>query len=93
MTQPQTYHTRALHAKQKRAQQAKQRRCQQERERLQREQARAQRALQAMEQALGDLGFSTLAEELQWRLHAQQKLLGTIVGLMFPPAVWLPQLP
>ena len=92
MTQPQAYHTRAYRAKQKRAQQAKQRRRQQERERLPREQARAQRALQALEQALVDVGLpTTLAEDLQWRRHAQQKLLGNIVGLMCPPGVWLPQ--
>jgi hypothetical protein len=88
MTQPQAYHKRAQCAKQRRMQHAMQRRCQKQRERLQREQARAQRALQALEQALVDLGLpTTIAEDMQWRLHAQQCLLGKIVGLMFPPAV------
>jgi len=45
MTQPQAYQKRLQRAKQQRAQQAKQRCLQQARERLQREQARAQRAL------------------------------------------------
>jgi hypothetical protein len=35
----------------------------------------------------------TVAEAVQWRLQAQQKLLGNIVGMMFPPGVWLPPLP
>lgn len=94
MTQPGAYHKRLQHARQKRAQQAKQRRLRRERERLQREQDRAQRALQALEQAVQELGLpEAVAEDLQWRLQAQQKLLGKIVGMMFPPAVWLPQLP
>jgi hypothetical protein len=94
MTRTQAYHTRAQRAKQQRAQQAKQRCLQKARQRLQREQARAQHHLQALEQAVQELGLpETVAEEVQWRLQAQQQLLGKIVGLMFPPAVWLPQLP
>ena len=94
MTQPQAYQKRLQHARQKRAQQAKQRRLQQQRERLHREQARAQCHLEALEQALQDLGLSaTVVEEVEWRLQAQQKLLGKIFGMMFPPGVWLPQLP
>jgi hypothetical protein len=90
MTQPQAYHKRLQHARQKRAQQAKQRRLHQQRERLQREQARAQHDLQALEQALRDLGLpETVAEEVQWRLQAQQKLVGKLFGMMFPPCVWL----
>jgi hypothetical protein len=86
MTQSRRYH--------KRVQKARQRRLQKERERLQREQVRAQRALQAVEQAIQELGLpETVADEVQWRLQAQQKLLGKIVGMMFPPCVWLPQLP
>jgi hypothetical protein len=86
MTQSQAYHKRAQCAEQRRVRHARQRRCQKQRERLQREQARAQRALQALEQALVDLGLpTTIAEDMQWRLHAQQCLLGKIVGLMFPP--------
>jgi hypothetical protein len=85
MTQPNPYHSRQQKAKQRR---------QKERERLQREQARAQRALQALEQAVQELGLSeTGAGEVQWRLPAQQKLLGKIFGMMLPPAVWLPQRP
>jgi hypothetical protein len=30
---------------------------------------------------------------VQWRLQAQQKLLGKLFGMMFPPHVWLPELP
>jgi 3-hydroxyacyl-CoA dehydrogenase len=94
MTQPQAYQKRLQHAREKRAQQAKQRRRQQQRERLQSEQARAQRHLQALEQALQDLGLSeTVVEAVEWRLQAQQKLLGKMFAMMFPPGVWLPQLP
>ena len=35
----------------------------------------------------------TVTEEVQWQLQAQQKLLGKIFGMMFPPGVWVPQLP
>jgi transcription initiation factor TFIIIB Brf1 subunit/transcription initiation factor TFIIB len=94
MTQPGAYHKRLQLARQKRAQQAKHRRRQRERERLQREQARAQRHLQALEQAVQELDLpETVAEEVQWRLRAQQKLLGKIVAMMFPPCLWLPELP
>jgi transcription initiation factor TFIIIB Brf1 subunit/transcription initiation factor TFIIB len=94
MTQPGAYHKRLQRARQQRAHQAKQRRRERERERLQREQARAQQALRALEQAVQELGLpETVAEEVQWRLQAQQKLLGKIVGMLFPPCLWLPQLP
>jgi hypothetical protein len=64
---------------------AKQRRLRKYRERLQHEQQRAQRFLQALEQALRDVGLSeTLVAEVEWRLQAQVKLLGNIFGLMFP---------
>jgi hypothetical protein len=94
MTQRRAYHKRLQCAKQKRAQHAKQRRLQQERERLRREQARAQRTLQALEEAIADLALpETVAAEVEWRLKAQGKLLSKIVGMMFPPGVWLSQLP
>jgi hypothetical protein len=70
---------------QRREYDAKQRRSQKYRERLQREQARAQRSLEALEQALIDLGLpETVAAEVQWRLKTVRKLLGKIFGLMFP---------
>jgi hypothetical protein len=85
MTHPQDDHTRLDHARQKRQQHAKQRRLQKEREHLQREQACAQRRLQALEQAMEELGLpDTIVEEVQWKLKAQAKLLGKIFGLMFP---------
>ena len=93
MTQCRAYHKHIQRARQKRAQQAKQHRLQQARERLQREQARAQRHLQALEQALQELGLpETVAEEVQWRLRAQQKPLGKVFAMMFPPGVWLSEL-
>ena len=70
---------------QRREYNAKQRRLRKYRERLQQEQTRAQRFLQGLEQALGDLGLpATLAAEVEWRLKAQAKLLSKIFGLMFP---------
>ena len=70
---------------QRRADDAKQRRSQKYRERLQREQACAQHSLEALEQALVDLGLpATVAAEVQWRLKRAGKLLGKIFGLMFP---------
>ena len=70
---------------QRREYHAKHRRLQKYRHRLQLEQARAQRHLQALEQALVDVGVAeTVAEEVQWRLKAVRKLLGKIFGLMFP---------
>ncbi len=90
MTQTPAYHTRA---QQQRAQQAKQPQLQKACQRLQREQTRAQRRWQALEQAVQELGLpETVAEDVQWRLGAQQKLLGKIGGLRFPPRLWLPQL-
>jgi hypothetical protein len=85
MTQASAYHAGLQQARQKRQQRAKQRRLQKTREHLQREQARAQRHLWALEQALGDVGLpETLAAELEWRLKTLGKLLGTVFGLMFP---------
>jgi len=82
------YHKRLQEARQKRAHQAKQRRVPREREPLQREQARAPRHLQALEQALEELGLpAAIVEELQWKLKAHAKLLGKIFGLMCPTRV------
>jgi len=78
MTHPRRYHQRQQKARQQRLAKA--------RERLQREQARAQRHLQALEQAVPELGLpASVAEDIQWRLQAQAKLLGKLFGLMFPP--------
>lgn len=70
---------------QRREDNAQQRRLQKYRERLQHAQQRAQRFLQALEQALVDVGLSeTLAAEVEWRLQGQVKRLGKIFGMMFP---------
>ena len=54
-------------------------------ERLQRDQAPAQRAIEALEQALHDLSLpDTLVAEIEDRRRRQQKLLGKIVGCLFP---------
>ena len=85
MTHERAYHRRLQHARPQRQHHAKQRRLLQARERLQREQARAQRYLQALEQALVDWGLpETLAPEVEWRLQRVGKLLGNIFGVMFP---------
>jgi len=65
---------------------ARQRRRHTAYERLQQDQQRAQRAIEALEQALHALGLpDNLVQELEGRLRRQQKLLGKIFGLMFPP--------
>jgi hypothetical protein len=70
---------------QRRESHAKQRHLRKYHDRLQREQARAQRHLHALEQALVDVGVAkTVVAEVQWRLKAVRKLLGKIFGLMFP---------
>jgi hypothetical protein len=54
-------------------------------ERHERQQRQAQRDIEALHQALHDLGLpADLATEIEGRLHAQKKLLGKIFGLMFP---------
>lgn len=54
-------------------------------ERFERDRRQAQRAAEALHQALEDLGLPTdLVAELEGRLRSQQQLLGNIVGLMFP---------
>jgi hypothetical protein len=54
-------------------------------ERHERQQRQAQRDIEALHQALHDLGLpADLVTEIEGRLRAQQKLLGKIFGLMFP---------
>jgi hypothetical protein len=55
-------------------------------ERLARDRRQAQHAAKVLEQALEDLGLPRdLVVEIEGRLRSQQKLLGKIVGVMFPP--------
>jgi hypothetical protein len=54
--------------------------------RLRQPRADAQRYIEAIHQALEDLGFpDALVAEIEGRLQAQQALLGKRVGIMFPP--------
>jgi len=54
-------------------------------ERLARDQRQAQRSAEALHQALEELGLpADLVVEIEGRLQSQQKLLGKIVGVMFP---------
>lgn len=72
-------------AYQKRQAKARQRRRRNPHERFQRDQAQAQRAAQALEQALQELALPhTLVQEIEGRLRSQQRLLAKIFGLMFP---------
>jgi hypothetical protein len=65
---------------------ARQRRRRTAAERLQRDRCQAQHAAKVLEQALEDLGLPRdLVVEIEGRLRSQQKLLGKIVGVMFPP--------
>ena len=55
-------------------------------ERLARDRRQAQRAAEALQQALNDLGLhADLVTEIEGRLRSQHKLLGKIVGVMCPP--------
>jgi hypothetical protein len=55
-------------------------------ERLARDRRQAQHAVEALQQALDDLGLpENLVAEIEGRLRSQQKLLGKICGVMFPP--------
>src|SRR5438105_898507 len=55
-------------------------------ERLEQDQRQAQRAAEALHHALEELGLpDTLVTEIEGRLRSQHKLLGKIVGVMFPP--------
>ena len=65
---------------------ARQRRRLQAHERLERDRRQAQRAAEALHQALEDLGLPAhLVVEIAGRLRSQQQLLGKIIGVMFPP--------
>ena len=64
---------------------ARQRRRLQAHERLERDRRQAQRAAEVLHQALEDLGLpANLVGEIEGRLHSQHKLLGKMVGVMFP---------
>src|SRR5712691_8851385 len=64
---------------------ARQRRRLHAHERLERDQRQAQRAAEALHQALEDLGLpANLVGESEGRLRSQPTLLGTRVGVMFP---------
>lgn len=64
---------------------ARQRRRHNAQERLDRDRHQAQQAAEALHQALEELGLpDTLVSEIEGRLQSQQKLLGKIVGVMFP---------
>src|SRR4029434_3010971 len=72
------------HAKQLAKARARRRRTAQER--LARDRRQAQRAAEALQQALDDLGLpEDLVVEIAGRLRSQQKLLSKICGVMFPP--------
>ena len=65
---------KALHRRRRNSQE-----CQQQQQR------QAQRDIEALRQALDDLGFpDNLVLEIEGRLRAQKKLFGKIFGLMFP---------
>lgn len=64
---------------------AKQRRRLKAHERLDRDRRQAQQAAEALHHTLEELGLPTnLVVEIEGRLRSQQKLLGKIVGMMFP---------
>jgi hypothetical protein len=65
---------------------ARSHRRQKAQERLERDRLQAQQSAQALEQALWDLGLpEDLVAEIEGRLRSQQKLLGKLCGVMFPP--------
>src|SRR5687767_12277287 len=65
---------------------ARQRRRLKAQERLERDRLQAQHAATVLEQALHDLGLpEDLVAQVEGRLRSQQKLLGKIVGMMYPP--------
>jgi hypothetical protein len=65
---------------------ARRRRYRTAQERLARDRRQAQRAAEALKQALDDLGLpEDLVAEIEGRLRSQQKLLGKICGVMCPP--------
>ena len=65
---------------------ARRRRYRTAHERLARDRRQAQHAAEALQQALNDLGLpEDLVTEIEGRLRSQKKLLGKIVGVMYPP--------
>ena len=73
-------------AYQKRHAKARRRHYRTAQERLARDRRQAQHAAEALQQALDDLGLPEgLVPEIEGRLRSQHKLLGKIVGMMFPP--------
>ena len=65
---------------------ARRRRYRKAQERLARDRRQAQHAVEALQQALDALGLpADLVTEIEGRLRSQHKLLGKIVGVMFPP--------
>src|SRR4030095_10291076 len=65
---------------------ARRRRYRTAQERLARDRRQAQRAAEALQQALDDLRLpDDLVAEIEGRLRSQPKLLGKIVGVMCPP--------
>jgi hypothetical protein len=78
MSRTRQYHKRQAKAIQRRRRTAA--------ERLQRDHVQAQRAIKALERALYDVGLpDNLVQELEGRLRRQQRLLGKIFGVMYPP--------
>jgi hypothetical protein len=70
----------------KRHAKARQRRRRTAQERLAHDRRQAQQATEALQQALDALGLpEDLIVEIEGRLCSQKKLLGKIVGVMFPP--------
>jgi hypothetical protein len=64
---------------------ARRRRHHHAQERLEGDRRQAQQAADALHQALEALGLpATLVSEIEGRLQSKQKLLGKIVGVMFP---------
>lgn len=64
---------------------ARARRRQTAQERLDRDRRQAQQAAEALHRALDELGLPDgLVREIEGRLRSQQKLLGKIIGVMFP---------
>jgi len=64
---------------------ARQRRRRHAQERFERDRRQAQQAAEALHQALEELGLpANFVSEIEGRLQSQQKLLGKIIGVMFP---------
>jgi len=67
---------------------ARQRRRLQVHKCLERDRCQAQRAAEGLHQALEDLGLpANLVVEIEGRLRSQQKLLGKMIGVMFPALI------